>query len=131
MTDTPSENESWHEAAPHADLIREWEAMTDRQRLEIAEADIFHSILSEGLKKLREVLDALPPQMMRDEVKAALQPFGRTGHWMPYAHMNDFNEDRILVEIRASVPEGFNCNISVKSGGNSFIRVAMVQIATI
>ena len=68
MTDTPSENENRHEAAPHADLIRKWEAMTDKQRLETAEADIFHSILTEGLSKLREVLDALPPRMMRDEV---------------------------------------------------------------
>lgn len=132
MTDTPSENENRHEAAPHTDLIRKWEAMTDKQRLKTAEADIFHSILTEGLSKLREVLDALPQRMMRDEVRAALQPFGWTGHWMPYAHLNDdSHEDGIVVEIRASVPEGFNCNTDFDHRGNNFIRAAMVRIATI
>lgn len=132
MIDTPSGNENRPEAAPYSDLIRSWEAMTDKQRREVTEADLFHSILSEGLKKLREVLDALPPKMMRDEVMAAIRQFGGpAGHWVPFVHVNDEHEDGVVVEIRATAPEGFNRTTNFNINGGDFIRVAMVRLATI
>lgn len=132
MINDPSENEIRHEAVPHADLISRWEAMTDKQHLEVVEADLFHSILSEGLTKLREVLDALPARMMRDEVRAALKPLGRTGDWVPFAHLNDdSHEDGVVVEIRATVPQGFTRGTDSLRHGDDFIRVAMIRLATI
>lgn len=130
MADTPSGNE--REAAPYADLIRQWEAMTSKQPRETLEADLFYNVLVVGLKKLREVLDALPPKMMRDDVRAALQPFGRTEHWTPFAHLNDdSHEDGVVVEIRATTPEGFQHGTDFDRNGNDFIRVAMIRLATI
>ena len=58
MTGTPSGNENRHEAAPYADLIRQWEAMTGKQPLENLEADLFYNVLVEGLKKLRVYVDS-------------------------------------------------------------------------
>ena len=132
MIDDPSKNESRHEAVPHADLISRWEAMTDKHRRETTEEDLFHSILSEGLTKLREVLDALPAKMMRGEVEAALQPLlGETGHWRPFVHVNDQHEEGLVIEIRATVPEGFNRGTDFDRNGNDFIRAAMIRLATI
>lgn len=132
MTDTPGGYDNRPEAAPYADLIRNWESMTDKQRREITEADLFHSILSEGLKKLREVLGALPAKMMRDEVMAAIGQFGGPGgHWVPFVHVNDEHEDGVVVEIRATVPEGFNRTTDFNTRSGDFILVSMVRLATI
>lgn len=132
MIDNPSENEIRREAVAHADLISRWEAMTDKQRRETTEEDLFHSILSEGLTKLREVLDAMPARMMRGEVEAAIQSLlGETGHWVPFVHVNDQHEEGLVVEIRATVPEGFNRGTDFDRRGNDFIRVAMIRLATI
>ena len=132
MTDAPGGNDNRPEAVLYADLIRNWEAMTDKQRREVTEADLFHSILSEGLKKLREVLDALPAKMMRDEVMVAIGQFGGpAGHWVPFVHVNDEHEDGLVVEIRATAPEGFDRTTDFSLGGGDFIRVAMIRLATI
>lgn len=132
MTDAPGGNDNRPEAAPHADLIRNWEAMTDKQRREAIEADLFHSVLTEGFTKLREVFDALPAKMLRDEVMAAIGQFGGpSGHWVPFVHVNDEHEEGIVVEIRATTPEGFNRATNFDRSGNDFIRVAMIRLATI
>ena len=132
MTGAPDGNGNRPEAAPHADLIRNWEALTDKQRREAIEADLFHSILTEGLQKLRELLDALPAKMLRGEVMAAIGQFGGpSGHWIPFVHVNDEHEEGIVVEIRAMVPEGFNRATNFDRSGNDFIRVAMIRVATI
>lgn len=132
MIDDPGENEIRREAAAHADLISRWEAMTDKQRREITEEDLYHSILSGGLTKLREVLDALPARMMRGEVEAAFHPLlGETSHWRPFVHVNYQHEDGQVVEIRATAPEGFNRGTNFDRRGDDFIRVAMIRLATI
>ena len=50
---------------------------------------------------------------------------------MPFIHVNDEHEDGVVVEIRATAPEGFNRTTSFNVNGDDFIQVAMIRLATI
>ena len=54
------------------------------------------------------------------------------GWLISVAHLNDdFHEDGVVVEIRATVPEGFTRGTDSLGRGDDFIRVAMIRLATI
>lgn len=136
MRDENEAGKKQNASTTYDDLIGRWEDMTDKKRRQNLEEDIYHAAMSEAWVLLRKALAALPENLHRADVEAALAAFAAPdpGLWKPFLYVDASDEDGILIEVRVFTPDNFRRDddyAGFDHRGRDMLRAAWIRVPTI